>query len=163
VPSLTPPPDVSGERLERRAALLSALDGGGPAPSAAGTLRELRRQAVVLSGATGGAARAFSLAAEPPRLRDRYGRHRSGQAMLLGVGSVGGAGPRARPPRAGPRLLRPDRRLPGVRPGGPGGHPRHGLSLHGARPGADDVRRAAAAPPAQYGARHQRAGVIRPP
>ena len=83
IPALSPPPEVPTARLERRAALLSALEGRGPAPSATQTLGELRRQAVVLSGASGGAARAFSLDAESPALRDRYGRHRFGQAMLL--------------------------------------------------------------------------------
>jgi hypothetical protein len=82
-PALAPPADVTAARLERRAALLSALDGRGPASSQAQTLGELRSQAVVLSGASGGASRAFSLDAEPVRLRDRYGRHRFGQALLL--------------------------------------------------------------------------------
>jgi hypothetical protein len=82
IPALAPPPEVHAERLERRAALLAALDSRGPAEK--NGVGELRRQAVMLSGATGGAARAFSLDGEPPALRDRYGRHRFGQAMLLG-------------------------------------------------------------------------------
>ena len=38
---------------------------------------------MLLTGAAGGAARIFTLDAEPPRLRDRYGRNRFGQALLL--------------------------------------------------------------------------------
>jgi hypothetical protein len=83
IPALSPPPDVPGARQERRAALLATLEGRGPASSATRALVELRQQAVVLSGAAGGAARAFSLDREPERLRDRYGRHRFGQALLL--------------------------------------------------------------------------------
>jgi hypothetical protein len=83
VPALNPPPDVSGARLERRAALLAVLERQGPSLPGTQSHRELRRQAVVLSGATGGAGRAFTLDAEPPRLRDRYGRHRFGEALLL--------------------------------------------------------------------------------
>ena len=45
---------------------------------------ELHRQAVTLTGsAQGGSSQAFSLEAEPPRVRDRYGDHRFGKAMLL--------------------------------------------------------------------------------
>ncbi len=91
VPALTPPKDVSGERLERRAALLSVLELRGSAVTSSGTLNELRKQAVTLSGATGGpaggaglrACQAFSLYSEPPRVRDRYGRNRFGQALIL--------------------------------------------------------------------------------
>src|SRR5262245_64909811 len=83
VPALAPPNDVPGERLERRAALLSVLEQRRPSPSGATTHRELRGQAVALTGAAGGAARGFSLDGEPPRLRDRYGRHRFGNALLL--------------------------------------------------------------------------------
>jgi uncharacterized protein DUF1501 len=82
VPALRPPDDVAGERLERRAALLSVLERGGPALSAPAH-DDLRRQAVALSGAAGGASAAFSLNGEPPSLRDRYGNHRFGKALLL--------------------------------------------------------------------------------
>src|SRR5207302_1484447 len=80
IPALSLPRDVAAARLERRAALLSVLEGDRPAPAAFG---ELRRQAVALTGAGGGAAPAFSLDREPARLRERYGRHRFGQALLL--------------------------------------------------------------------------------
>ncbi len=83
IPALSPPAEVTGQRLERRAALLSVLERQGPALPGTQTRGELRRQAVLLTGATGGAARAFSLQGEPPALRDRYGRHRFGDALLL--------------------------------------------------------------------------------
>jgi hypothetical protein len=83
VPALSPPADVPGERLEGRAALLSVLERGGPVLPGSGPLAELRRQAVALTGAAGGRAPVFSLDGEAPRLRDRYGRHRFGSALLL--------------------------------------------------------------------------------
>jgi hypothetical protein len=83
VPALGLSKEMSTERLERRAALLSVLEQRGPALPATRTHGELRSQAVTLTGASGGTARAFSLDGEPPRLRDRYGSHRFGKALLL--------------------------------------------------------------------------------
>jgi Protein of unknown function (DUF1501) len=83
VPALTLPAEVNAERLEKRAALLAVLDQGGPRLPNTDTQRQLREQAVVLTGASGGAARAFTLDGEPARLRERYGRHRFGNALLL--------------------------------------------------------------------------------
>jgi hypothetical protein len=83
IPALALPQEVSAERLERRAALLSVLEQGGPALPSSRIQGELRSQAVVLSGAAGSTSRAFSLATEPPAVRDRYGSHRFGKAMLL--------------------------------------------------------------------------------
>ena len=87
IPALSMAPGVTGERLDQRAALLSLLESGQPELTATRMHGELRDQAVLLTGATGGAngaaAPIFSLDAEPPRLHDRYGRHRFGQAMLL--------------------------------------------------------------------------------
>jgi hypothetical protein len=82
-PALALPKEVSAERLERRAALLSVLEQRGPALPATRASGELHSQAVLLTGAGGGTARAFSLDGEPPRLCDRYGRHRFGRALLL--------------------------------------------------------------------------------
>ncbi len=82
VPALGSARDVSGERLERRAALLSLLEGGGPALPGTRPHHDLRRQAVVLSGA-GKAPAVFSLDGEPAALRERYGSHRFGKALLL--------------------------------------------------------------------------------
>jgi hypothetical protein len=83
VPALGLPREVSAERLGRRAALLSVLESRRADQAGSRSHGELREQAVVLTGAAGAAARAFSLAAEPPALRDRYGRHRFGRALLL--------------------------------------------------------------------------------
>lgn len=83
VPALGPPPDVSPGRLERRASLLSVLEQQGPVLAGTHVHGELRQQAVSLSGASGGTAGAFSLEGEAPSLRDRYGRHRFGAALLL--------------------------------------------------------------------------------
>jgi len=83
IPALSLAPGVSGERLEQRAALLSLLESRQPALAATRVHGELRDQAVVLTGATSGTAPFFALDAEPAHLRDCYGRHRFGQAMLL--------------------------------------------------------------------------------
>jgi hypothetical protein len=83
IPDLKPAAEVNAERLERRAALLSLLDRRDANTSHAAIHRELRNQAVVLTGASGGAVRAFSLDSEPAALRERYGRHRFGQSLLL--------------------------------------------------------------------------------
>jgi hypothetical protein len=83
IPALGLPNDVTAERLERRAALLSVLERRGPVLPGARAHGELRSQAVLLTGAAGGTSRAFSLDGEPPPLRDRYGRHRFGSALLL--------------------------------------------------------------------------------
>jgi hypothetical protein len=83
VPALGLPAEVTAQRLERRAALLSVLERRRPGLPGTQTQGELRTQAVVLTGASGGAARAFSLDGEPAPLRERYGRHRFGRALLL--------------------------------------------------------------------------------
>jgi hypothetical protein len=84
VPALGAPTDVSGERLQRRATLLSVLEQRGPTLPNTRSHSELRRQAVALTGAASGARRFFSLDQEPPALQDRYGRHRFGRALILG-------------------------------------------------------------------------------
>jgi hypothetical protein len=83
VPALSLPGDVAGARLERRAALLHVLEDRGRNLSVTPAHGELRRQALALTGAAGSAARVFSLDGEPERLRERYGRHRFGRALLL--------------------------------------------------------------------------------
>src|SRR5262249_2687924 len=83
IPAVGLPQEVSGERLERRAALLSILEQRGPALRSARTHGELRDQAVVLTGLAGASSRQFSLDAEPMALRERYGLHRFGKALLL--------------------------------------------------------------------------------
>jgi hypothetical protein len=82
VPDLKPAAEVTGERLERRAKLLSILESNRP-PLASGSHSELRSHAVMLTGAASAASRAFSLDNEPPAVIDRYGRHRFGRALVL--------------------------------------------------------------------------------
>ena len=83
IPALALPDRVSSDRLDSRAALLSLLDQ--PArSSAARAMQDFQQQAVLLTGAANrGTLSAFSLDDEPAELRDRYGRHRFGQTMLL--------------------------------------------------------------------------------
>jgi hypothetical protein len=83
IPVLRPPQEVSAARLERRDALLSVLEQRGPGNPGMHTHGALRRQAVALTGASRGAAAVFSIDAEPAQLRDHYGNHRFGRAMLL--------------------------------------------------------------------------------
>jgi hypothetical protein len=83
IPALSPPAEVRAERLERRAGLLGVLENRRPPLPAAHTFTELRRQAVLLTGASGGAAPIFSLDGEPLTLQERYGRHRFGRALVL--------------------------------------------------------------------------------
>jgi hypothetical protein len=78
-----PAEDAASGRLERREALLSALEGGiAPLPGTH-AYRALHRQAVVLTGAARGPSRPFSLDAEPRPIRERYGDHRFGRSLLL--------------------------------------------------------------------------------
>ena len=83
VPALALPRDVSLERFERRVAMLNLLDGQAPW-SRDLVVKQLRSQAVTLTGATArGGVPAFSLESESERVRQRYGRHRFGQSMLM--------------------------------------------------------------------------------
>jgi hypothetical protein len=73
------------ERLGGRRALLKALDGrpGGLASDpAVGRLDEYQRRALALV-TSDETRRAFDLGREPERVRERYGRHKYGQALLL--------------------------------------------------------------------------------
>jgi hypothetical protein len=80
VPALALPHEVSAARFEQRAALLAALD---RAP-ASRNYQALQQQAVVLTGtASRGRLEPFRLDAEPPTVRQRYGEHRFGKALLL--------------------------------------------------------------------------------
>ena len=83
IPALALPRDVSDARLEQRAALLSVLEQRGPTSQGTHMHGALRQQAVTLTGAVGGASAFFSLDREPVAVRERYGRHRFGRAMLL--------------------------------------------------------------------------------
>lgn len=81
VPALTRPELVSRERFVARQELLSILD---RPPRSSGEYDLLQRQALLLTGAAGSdQAGLFSLDAEPDQLKEKYGRHRFGQACLL--------------------------------------------------------------------------------
>lgn len=85
VPGLSPLPDLKLARLDQRRGLKATLDAGsaqlGQSPDAA-HLGHLYGEAwEVLSAPR--FREAFDLDREPPAVRDRYGRHRSGQACLL--------------------------------------------------------------------------------
>ena len=82
IPALTLPSEVSAERFEQRAALLSLLDRGGRPETQA--QQQIRTQAIALTGSSKrGRLQVLSLDDEPASVRDRYGRHRFGQTMLL--------------------------------------------------------------------------------
>ncbi|MCH7726007.1 MAG: DUF1501 domain-containing protein [Planctomycetes bacterium] len=84
IPALALPKEVSAERFERRANLLTLLDRGPRSIRETQALHDIRTQAVALTGSSNrGQLKIFSLDDEPAKLRDRYGRHRFGQTMLL--------------------------------------------------------------------------------
>jgi len=87
LPALEAAPEMTAPRLDSRQTLLAVLEGCGPqqrGPRSRATEDHVlfRRNAarLVQSQATRGL---FSLDHEPATLRDRYGRHRFGQSMLL--------------------------------------------------------------------------------
>lgn len=73
------PPDISRDRLQRRKALGAAL-GSGKVPVAGHG--DLLRKAYELIDSPR-VRKAFDLDQESPKVRDRYGRYRAGQACLL--------------------------------------------------------------------------------
>ena len=83
IPELSLPSDVHAARHDRRVALLSALERLGTASQRIESFEALRRQAVVLTGASSPARSTFSLDDEPIALKERYGPHRFGRALLL--------------------------------------------------------------------------------
>jgi Protein of unknown function (DUF1501) len=86
VVGLDPDPELPPGRLEARRSLLQALDGGRRRTEgdlASRDLNTLYGEAYNLLSAPR-FRRAFDLGQEPEALRDAYGRHRSGQACLLG-------------------------------------------------------------------------------
>ena len=85
VPDLAPLPDLNSGRLQSRHSLKALLDDRCAALEADRKLLDmsnLYRQAFELL-ASPRCRQAFDLSAESPTLRDRYGRHRSGQACLM--------------------------------------------------------------------------------
>lgn len=84
IPALTLPADVSAERFAARSALLEALDRRLSPTAEIHSHAELRNAAVLLTGSNSrGTMPAFSLEGEPVAMRDKYGRHRFGQSLLL--------------------------------------------------------------------------------
>src|SRR5207248_4948358 len=82
---LTLRPEVTNDRLERRAGLRKTLDEGMPMVERAVrsyALNEYYEKAfsLILSGR---ARKAFDLTEEPAKVRDRYGRHTFGQSVLM--------------------------------------------------------------------------------
>lgn len=84
IPALSLPDNVSAERFERRATLLSQLESRTSQARETDSLQAIRGQAVVLTGsASRGQLELFSLENEPAEIRARYGTHRFGRALLL--------------------------------------------------------------------------------
>jgi hypothetical protein len=82
VQALTPPPEVPLERLGQRHELLEQIQRLGEQEVGPGTLDVHQERAfnMLLAPQT---RTAFDLQAEAPRVRDRYGRHKFGQGVLL--------------------------------------------------------------------------------
>ncbi len=84
VPALERPPEVTAMRFEQRRRLLEVLDRHRQIADSSANFDLFRRQAVALTGGgPGPGAGAFSLDGETPALRERYGNHRFGRALLL--------------------------------------------------------------------------------
>jgi len=86
IPGLATQTELPTVRLDERLSLKHALDGAAQRleqNQRALDLNRLYGQAYDVL-ASSQAREAFNLEAEPPQVRDRYGRHRSGQALLLG-------------------------------------------------------------------------------
>ncbi|MEY3458777.1 MAG: hypothetical protein RL215_1934 [Planctomycetota bacterium] len=85
IPDLSLPAEITGTRFGARRSLLTALDSvrqQADLAVAAGRFSDHSRQAFDLLSGTA-ARRAFEISEELPELRDRYGRNRFGQSMLL--------------------------------------------------------------------------------
>ncbi|MFM8475768.1 MAG: DUF1501 domain-containing protein [Planctomycetaceae bacterium] len=84
IPDLSLPTELSGARFDARRQLLASLDTARHQAelAAAGRFNHHARQAFdMLSGKA--ARKAFEIAQEPETVRDRYGRNRFGQSVLL--------------------------------------------------------------------------------
>jgi hypothetical protein len=85
IPGLVPQEALPEVRLETRKNLLKSLESADTEPGRSkklGEMNALYAQAFDML-ATPRARRAFDLSAEPEKVRERYGRNRSGQALLL--------------------------------------------------------------------------------
>jgi hypothetical protein len=83
VPATSLPAMVNDERFRARLALRSVLDKGIAPSQATHGFDDVQRLAVHLTGAAGKGQGLYALEREPGRIRDRYGRHRFGQSLLL--------------------------------------------------------------------------------
>ncbi len=83
VAGLDPAPDLPPARLDARRSLLEALDDHDRDAPPPAEMKTLYGEAYNLLSAPS-FRRAFDLGREPEAVRDAYGRHRSGQACLLG-------------------------------------------------------------------------------
>jgi hypothetical protein len=76
--------ELTGERLATRTRLLDEIGSAArPVPSPAAAEYDAHRHEAASLLALGGAAKAFDLSQEPPKVRERYGRHTWGQSHLL--------------------------------------------------------------------------------
>ncbi len=82
IQGLSLPADVPAPRFDARRRLLAQVEHHLAATPVLAAHQERSRKAFDLIGSPA-ARRAFRLEDEPPRLRDRYGRHRFGQSVLL--------------------------------------------------------------------------------
>lgn len=76
------PDGLDAQRFADRRALLAVLDGRAPRAVAATDYQALRESAVGLVGSAA-AGGMFALEQEPAGIRERYGKHRFGQSLLL--------------------------------------------------------------------------------
>jgi hypothetical protein len=84
VPGLEALPDVPADRLLQRQRLLDRVNAGPPASGQSHPDSGARLRARAMSLLTSAEARhAFAIEAEPPQVRDRYGRNIHGQCLLL--------------------------------------------------------------------------------
>lgn len=80
VDQLRLPPDLPEDRLQRRRALLASLRG--PSNETTAAVDDYRLRAFELLGSRS-VRRALDISREPSAVRDRYGRHKLGQSLLL--------------------------------------------------------------------------------
>ncbi|HUY88849.1 MAG TPA: DUF1501 domain-containing protein [Pirellulales bacterium] len=77
------PGDLSPERMEHREQLLSSIAAGRSAPIAAGAPLNVYQERAFRLLRSEEVRRGFDLKTESPAVRDRYGRHKLGQSLLL--------------------------------------------------------------------------------
>ena len=85
IPDLSLPDDVTASRFDRRRNLLEQVNGRIDEALATSTVRRYSVETRQANGLLGGSAarRAFDLSQEPATVRDRYGRSRYAQSVLL--------------------------------------------------------------------------------